>query len=203
LLDLPRNSRIVFFGAENHREERKGVGYLVTALRQLREQAGAGQPPTLLLLAGRTHSEYTRQLPFPHVELGQIHGDRFLAMAYQAADVFVCPSIEDAGPLMIPESLMCGTPVVAFAECGGAPDVLEKGVNGYLAESRNSQDLARGIQQTFMAAVSGAITQESCRNSVLHDWTMEVQASRYLALYRELVEADSGADSKKLRPNSS
>ena len=68
-----------------------------------------------------------------------------LAKAYQAADVFVCPSLEDSWPTMINQSIMSGTPVVSFL-MGVAPDFIIKGQTGYSAELKNSKDLAYGLK---------------------------------------------------------
>lgn len=60
------------------------------------------------------------------------------------ADVFVCPTLADGGPMMVRQSLMCGTPVVAFP-VGVSTLLVESGTTGYLAEYGKAEDLARGI----------------------------------------------------------
>ena len=73
-----------------------------------------------------------------HLEMSQ------LAQAYQVADVFVCPSLEDSGPQMINMSVMSGTPVVAF-EMGVALDIVITGKTGYRAHFNDAEDMANGI----------------------------------------------------------
>ncbi|HFK6835973.1 TPA: glycosyltransferase, partial [Citrobacter freundii] len=63
---------------------------------------------------------------------------------YNVADGFICSSIEDAGPMMINESLMSGTPVISF-KTGVAEDLIIDGVNGFLAESVSAIALADAI----------------------------------------------------------
>ncbi len=188
-LELPAERRIIFFGATDHNDERKGIHLLLEALQRLRERSEAGGQP-LMLIAGHGNPELIEKIPFDRIELGYLdeHG---LAMAYQAADLFVCPSTEDAGPLMIPESLMCGTPVVAFAECGGAPDHIITGLNGYIAESRNSTDLAHGIDRVLTWTEAGVITQASCRDGVMRECALQVQSARYQELYKELMDENA------------
>src|SRR5437868_4597860 len=190
LLNLPIDRKIIFFGATDHNDERKGMSYLVEALAHLHERVPSSDRP-LVLIAGQSKSELMERIRFDRLELGYLSDERVLACAYQAADLFVCPSVEDAGPLMIPESLMCGTPVVAFAECGGAPDYIRSGINGYLAESRSASDMARGIQQVMEQSDTGLITQESCREGAARECAMETQASRYRALYEELTDQNA------------
>ena len=73
-----------------------------------------------------------------------LRDDVTLALAYQAAEVFVCPSTEDTGPRMIPEAVLCERPVVAL-NSGGAPDLVEPLRTGCLAIYEGSCDLAKGF----------------------------------------------------------
>jgi len=61
----------------------------------------------------------------------------------QRASVYVSTTKETWG-LGIAEALASGTPVVAF-NVGGAKDLVQHGVNGYLAENGNFDDLAQGL----------------------------------------------------------
>lgn len=182
LLNLPLEPRIVLIGSTNHRDERKGLRYAIEALQTL----PATETETAVLIAGHADRDYSTLLPQRCFPIGHLNNDRLLSMAYQAADVFLCPSLEDVGPLMIPEALLCGTPVVAFAEGCGAPDFIQPGVNGYLARMRDLADLAQGIRVVFEGLASGDITEESCRDHVLRDWNLEVQGLRYRELYETL-----------------
>ena len=97
----------------------------------------------LLLIAGSGFDKKDL-LPFEYYDLGQVDNHLGIASAYQAADIFACPSIEDSGPSMINQSLMCGTPVVSF-EMGVALDLILNGKTGYRAKLKDSQDLANGM----------------------------------------------------------
>jgi glycosyltransferase involved in cell wall biosynthesis len=68
-----------------------------------------------------------------------------LALIYNAADTFVSPSLEEAFGQTFNESIFCGTPAVSF-EKTGTEDIIEHKINGYLAEYKNIEDLARGIE---------------------------------------------------------
>ncbi|MDT8303963.1 MAG: glycosyltransferase [Sedimentisphaerales bacterium] len=143
-LKLPPEPKIVFFGAQS-KEERKGMLYLIEALKSLKKHLGDETKGILIITAGNI-SEIEPFLikNFQHRHLGFLAGDRMLATAYQAADVFICPSIEDSGPMMINESIMCGTPVVSF-EMGVSLDLVQTGKTGYRAKLKNSEDLGKGI----------------------------------------------------------
>lgn len=186
LLRLPDDARIVMFGAANQRDERKGVKYVVDALQRLPDLLGAG-PPVVVLTVGASAEDFRSGISFPVVELGRIADDRLMALAYQAADVFACPSLEDAGPMMVPEALLCGTPVVAFDSAGFATDLIRPRNNGYLARTADSNGLARGIAEVLALCAIGEITAENCRASALPRYSSAVESSMYMGLYYNLL----------------
>jgi glycosyltransferase involved in cell wall biosynthesis len=118
--------------------------------------------------------------------MGRIRDDARLALAYRASDLFVCPSVEDAGPMMIPESMLCGTPVAAFAT-GGAPDLIRTGETGYLARYKDSGDLAEGILGMLRAPNAEAM-REAAAAAARRLHAPELVAARYTALCANLSE---------------
>lgn len=188
VLQLPPDKKIIFFGATYLEDRRKGLAQLLVALEQLAAllaQSGAVKPEQLLLLvAGLSGGRLRERLPFAGRYLGHVNDELLMALAYQAADIFVCPSIEDAGPMMIPEAMLCGTPVVAFAQ-GGAPDLIETMKTGYLARLGDAGDLARGLHALLnapnLAHIGGAAAAAAQRAH-----TPASVAQRHLQLYASL-----------------
>jgi glycosyltransferase involved in cell wall biosynthesis len=149
-LDLKVNpdKKVIFFGAVGLSEMRKGMHFLIESLDKLKElvsrsDSGLGDK-ILLLIAGRGFDAIAGSLPFESQYLGYLDNNYGIASAYQAADVFLCPSIEDSGPMMINQSIMCGTPVVSF-EMGVALDLVITGETGYRARFKDRSDMAQGI----------------------------------------------------------
>nr|WP_295923788.1 glycosyltransferase [uncultured Dyadobacter sp.] len=134
-LGIPRDKKVLFFGASSLSEKRKGMQLLLEALAMIK------QDDLYLLIAGASTSlednENTKYMGYL--------SENELIKAYQAADVFVCPSIEDSGPMMINQSIMCGTPVVAF-DTGVAQDLVINGKTGHRAAVGDVADLASGIK---------------------------------------------------------
>lgn len=62
--------------------------------------------------------------------IGYLVGDE-LASAFASADAFIFPSRTETLGLVLLEAMASGCPVVA-ASCGGIPDIVTNGVNGYL-----------------------------------------------------------------------
>jgi glycosyltransferase involved in cell wall biosynthesis len=144
-LNLPTDKKIIFFGAVNNSEKRKGGKELVEALVFLNNSISDTEKNNIhLLIAGNKPDSRIMELGFSITNLGYVNY-AVLAKAYQASDVFVCPSIEDSGPSMINQSIMSGTPVVSFL-MGVAIDLVINGQTGYAAELKNSKDLAHGLK---------------------------------------------------------
>ena len=74
---------------------------------------------------------------------GPIPHDK-LVTYYQAADVFLFPSITENCPLVVLEAMACGLPVVAF-NVGGVPELIGHKVNGYIAKYKDARDLSVGL----------------------------------------------------------
>ena len=70
---------------------------------------------------------------------------------YQAADAVVVTSHYESYGLVILEALASGTPVVS-TPVGVAPQIIQPGVNGYLADTADSQKFAEAITRTMQLA---------------------------------------------------
>jgi glycosyltransferase involved in cell wall biosynthesis len=109
-----------------------------------------------------------------------------IVQAYNAADLFILPSLEDNLPNTIMESLSCGTPVVAF-NTGGIPEMIDHKSNGYLADYKNAEELANGIYWTLFQS-ENISTKRNARNKVLDTYTYEIVADKYRQLYDDLLK---------------
>jgi len=149
-LGLPQDKKIIFFGSVYMGHRRKGMKYLLDSLKIIKEKsAGTSiENKIMLLIAGRQIEGMADLLPFPYRYLGFVDNNYGIASAFQAADIFLCPSIEDSGPSMINQSLMCGTPVVSF-EMGVSLDLVIRGSTGYMARLADCYDLAQGVMNVL------------------------------------------------------
>jgi len=158
--NISSDKKVIFFGGTSITDSRKGMKYLIESLMILKENFNLPFDNILLIIAGNSNILFD-SLPFEMRHLGFLANNEQLASAYQAADIFVCPSIEDAGPMMINQSIMTGTPVVSF-EMGVAQDLVISGKTGYRANLRDSFDLAKGINSIL--ELDHVAYQEMCLN---------------------------------------
>lgn len=188
-LSLPADKKLILFGAAKVADPRKGFGYLQQALQHLQTHYPQTILDVELVIFGKADELLAATLPFPVHTLGSLTSDGKLVHAYNAADVFVLPSLEDNLPNTVMESLACGTPVVAF-DVGGVPEMVVHQSTGFVASSRSAEELAQGIYE----ALYNQTAQEwshAARQHVLANYTEEVVANQYAALYRRLL-SDGG-----------
>jgi glycosyltransferase involved in cell wall biosynthesis len=186
ILALPIDRKIIFFGAQRTHEERKGVAYLVDALKQLHAMLDDNadlRKKILVVTAGYWGKADKLEMLFEHRHIGSLQGDTMLAAAYQAADIFVSASIEDSGPMMINESILCGTPVVSF-DMGVAPDLVHTGRTGYRARLRDAADMAAGLLSLLeMDADSIQAMRTECRALGVRLCHPDAQVQAFLELF--------------------
>jgi glycosyltransferase involved in cell wall biosynthesis len=133
---ISEETRVVLFGAASLKERRKGMELLIKAI----SMHDLGN--VVFLVAGEMQDiESNASI----VLLGYLDEEQLIE-TYQLASVYISPSIEDSGPMMVNQAMMCGTPVVAF-DIGVAQDLVITGETGYKAVLGDVADLANGLKQ--------------------------------------------------------
>jgi glycosyltransferase involved in cell wall biosynthesis len=196
ILGIPAETITLLFGAGTATEARKGFAELVQTIQvclkepRFRQLAADGK---LEILCFGYPSELLSDLRDQGVSVrsfGAIDSDHRLSQIYAAADLLVLPSLEDNLPNTMLEAMSCGTPVVAFA-VGGILDLVEDRVTGRVAPLRDTQKLAEAILDCIFDPEQRQAMGRVSRQHMVENYAMPVQAQRYLALYQELLKANS------------
>jgi glycosyltransferase involved in cell wall biosynthesis len=182
ILNLPENDIIVAFGAVSVTSPYKGWPYLAAALQKLKQQNLQGNISVLVFGSGYS-KEMDDAIPFNTIFMGYLYDELSTVLVYNAADVFVVPSIGDNQPTVVQESLACGTPVVGFTT-GGIPDMIDHKKNGYLAAYKNADDLVEGIKFCL---------SNNIRGYMLPQFQAKVTVQRHLDLF-DFVNADKNTN---------
>ena len=185
---IPEDSIVFFFGSVHFAEERKGMKYLMDALNLLHTRLNGNEvsEKIVLLIAGNTSDFPLELLPFKYHCLGYLKQVNELANAYQAADVFICPSIYDSGPVMVNQALMSGTPIVSF-EMGVSLDLVHNGRTGYHAKLKDSEDLAEGLHQMVIRLPEDQKRmEEECRLLALELLDPEKVIQMYILVFEDI-----------------
>lgn len=184
-IGVSADAKIILFGA-TYNNKRKGFEYLVQALKNFKQTNFKEE--IYLGVFGNIGDFQTVLSEYNILNFGAVNNPELLAQIYSLADVFVIPSLEDNLPLVVVESLACGTPVVGF-NIGGIPDMIEHKFNGYLAEEKNSADLSNGIK--WCLTQNKKILSQNSVKTAEEKFALLLQAERYLELYEKLKSGNS------------
>jgi glycosyltransferase involved in cell wall biosynthesis len=180
VLGIPQDAKVILFVSNGLHVHLKGFKHLIEAVNGMDSTSGI----FLLCLGFGSPPELDR---FPHTHITSMNNDRSLSLVYSAADVFVLPSLADTLPNTMLEALACGTPVAAFST-GGIPDAVRPGVTGLLAKTGDSSGLRAAILELLSNDSKRAELSANSRRIALSEYTLQVQTSRYLQLYSEMLK---------------
>ncbi|MUG96754.1 glycosyltransferase [Scytonema sp. UIC 10036] len=184
LLGISNHKKVLMFAAEFLTTSRKGGDLLQAALRMLPESLKA---ETVLLTLGESGEAISETAGMTTINLGYVSSDRLKTIAYSAADLFVFPTRADNLPLVLQESMACGTPMVSF-KIGGVPDLVRPNITGYLATPEDPNDLCNGIVQLLEDNSLRQDMAQNCRKIALKEYSLELQAKRYIELYQQALQ---------------
>lgn len=184
-LGLPTDKRIVLFVSQRVTMERKGMAYFVEAVRRLLDDHPQMARDTAVAVLGGHAEEVTGRLALPSFPLGYVADEQRMVDAYNAADVFVLPSLEDNLPNTIMESMACGVPCVGF-DVGGIPEMIDHGQNGYIAAYADAADLARGIRWVLDEADGPSLSRQALHKVQSH-YSQQAVALRYTEVYNRAM----------------
>jgi glycosyltransferase involved in cell wall biosynthesis len=91
---------------------------------------------------------------------------------------------EEPFGMAVIEALACGTPVIAMNH-GAMPEIIEHGVNGFLANNEKEfEEYMRRIDE---------IDPAKCRQSVAKKFSSDTMAKAYMERYKEAIKRSAGA----------
>ncbi len=186
---IPENKRfLIFFGSQNLSDERKGISYLLKSLRIFYDMLSEKErKDILLILAGHDVEAIKKHLCFDYIYFGYVNSDT-LPELYSMSNVFLSPSINDAGPSMVNQAMSCGTPVVAF-EMGTAIDVVKENGTGYCAKNFDVYDFAKGIKSIFdLTNNEYQALRHLCRDKALQQTSSESHVNNFIRLYYKYLQ---------------
>jgi len=127
--------------------ETKGHIYILKALPSIIEQH---QDIMLILIGGgelkKKYRKICEQLNLTkYVKIMDRINHEKLALWYNAADMFVLPSLNETFGVVLLEALACGLPVIA-TKTSGPLQIIKDGINGLLVPIRNSSALSNAAK---------------------------------------------------------
>ncbi len=124
----------------------KNLLRLLDAYGRYRDQ-GPAQPWGLVLLGSGPEREglegYVRRNHLPDVVWTGSRQIDELPAFYALAGCLVLPSLSEAWGLVVNEAMASGLPVLVSDRCGCVPELVHQGLNGYVFDPSNVDELAR------------------------------------------------------------
>jgi glycosyltransferase involved in cell wall biosynthesis len=113
--------------------------------------------------------------------LGELNHEGKLGLLRTARALLMPLAWEEPFGLVMIESMLVGTPVIAFAR-GAAPEIVEEGVTGFLVQD--------GDEMAARLAEVDRIDRGACRARAQKRWSAARMAADYEQLYERIVGAD-------------
>jgi glycosyltransferase involved in cell wall biosynthesis len=159
----------------------KGGKHLVDALKLLK----VDRPICLISMDERGMLDCFRG-KFQIVELGWVNDESVLVDFYNAADLFIMPSLAEAFGVMAIESMACGVPVVVFDGTAlpgvvGAPNI------GVAVPSRSSPLLAEAIGRLLQDPVERNARAEEGLKMVRSEYLIAKHLESLRKIYQALI----------------
>lgn len=185
-LALPTEGKLILFGSVKLTDKRKGIDYMVEACRLLAKQHPALKEQLALVAVGMHAAELQPLVPFKVHNMGYVKEEHQLAEIYNAADLYVIPSLDENLPNTIMEAMACGTPCVGFPT-GGIPEMIDHLKNGYLTKEHSAEQLAEGIYTLLTTPAYESLSHEAVAK-VNACYSERSVANLYGQLYAKLLK---------------
>jgi len=172
--------KVILFMGNNYKL--KGLPLLLKALASLKTE------PLILIVAGT-------DVAAPYIRFANENGIgdkvRFIGhhkkpeRLYAASDLFVFPSHDDTFGNVCLEAMACGVPVIA-SRTAGASEIIDHGLNGYVLNTSESEELAARIREMMSRMNHTVMGVEAARKA--SGFTIERHMNQLGSLYERVRE---------------
>lgn len=184
-LGISSETKVLAFGAVNADvTPYKGYKQLWEALQIFNSEYWDGNELAILIFGSKEKKTIVEN-GIKTYYLGYLTEQEMVLM-YNAADVYLVPSLEDSFNNTVAESMACETPVVAFAT-GGITDIIEHKINGYLAQYNNPAEFAYGLNWIMNNNIENCMGI-AARNRIETLFSDENVGQAYMKLFAEILE---------------
>jgi glycosyltransferase involved in cell wall biosynthesis len=158
--------------------ERKGLQYLIQAYAKLKKE---DNDFALVIVGDGPYKQDLKRLSVQNdietIFAGYVSD---LVDYYLAADVFVLPTLQDVWGFVINEAMVCGCPIITTYDAGASRDLVKNGVNGYVVETRNVEQLYQTVKRILGDHRLRQDMKKASRN-IIHDFSCEKSLEGYRA----------------------
>lgn len=146
----------------------KNIDSVIKALSKVN-----GEKITFLIIGGgyleSNLKELANRLKVKIVFTGFIETQEELFKHYFIGDSLILPSLYEPWGLVVNEAMFSGLPVIVSKICGCSLDLVENGVNGYIINPDDINDIKNAIEDLFFKDDIKLMGQNS--RSIIKEWT--------------------------------
>ena len=130
-------------------------------------------------VGGSHESTYLNHICYPYIE-----DENELANLYAACDVLLYPTQADNLPLVVLESMACGTPVIS-SKIGGIPEIISHQHDGFLVEEYDIYTNFKKILIEFICMDEKEIflIRKNARKKIIENFSLTSMLTQYQLLY--------------------
>lgn len=166
--------------------KRKGIGYLISAFRQIVDH----YPSAQLIIVGDGEERLSLEEQIVALDLvanvNLLGNQADIRGLLNSFDIFVLPSLWEPFGLVIAEAMACGKPVVA-THVGGIPEIVDDGVTGILVPPADTDLLAGALIALLQDENHRLNLGRAGRQRFLDRFDATIMCARYEALYERLL----------------
>ena len=174
-----------YFVAVSRLIEKKNIELLIYAYSKYRK-AAKSQILDLVIVGDGEQYSYLVSLAKKLGVAESVHFHGFknyseIVVFYALAEALILPSKSEQWGLVVNEAMACGLPVLVSDKCGCAHDLVRVGVNGYIFESENCDDLVK-----YLMLMGSAKTDLKVMGSnslqLIENWSLETLVKNFTEL---------------------
>lgn len=201
-LGLSADVKVILIGAQALAQKIKGYHNINKTIKIIKANSYCNDlikkgKLCLLAFGSNDNMEY-HDKDIPIINVGFIKDREKLCEVYNAADVFVFPSVQDTFGMTAVEAMSCGTPTVAF-DVSAMRDVIISGINGYKAEVNDIKSMADHIIHILQKT---PINAEECRRRVETYYSLDCEIDKMVQFYHRIaIRQQAVNDSENLPTN--
>lgn len=177
LWNIDEDRFVIFIGASNLSDERKGFKHVIEALEYVKE-SGEDINKITILIAG-----ICNDVTFEGFDIRLVGTLSFedLFKAYCCSSIYICSSLEDSGPMMMIYGIMSYIPVICYP-IGYSFDFVKHKINGYVAEWGNTRDLGEGILYWYRKSQNDNIDLHEINDKIAKESNAYIAYNQYLGI---------------------
>lgn len=183
-LGFKESDIVIFFGAMDLTNPRKGGDILIETIKKINLEKQFTNLKFLII--GSNHNVFREIILSNQLQTLDVVAPTDLPNYYNASDIFLSPSVEDAGPMMVNQSLMCGTRVCAF-EVGVAIDMVKPNEEcGRCANEFNANELYKSLTQEikYQNVSNRKELREKCAQKAFAITSKQEVSKRWLEIFQ-------------------